>query len=135
VETPSIKSYSGGAIIVRGKAWTPSVRAFFAIRRRVVMLTDAPAFNLDAKLDTSTAAQAARVAEHVIRTWRTRGWLDPDGNRRKLPVVDHDWRGRPLHRLGDVLQAERETRTSGRSFRRCPPPHDTDWASLDEKDD
>lgn len=97
------------------------------------MLADAPVLNLDAKLDTASAAQAALVAEHVIRTWRTRGWIAPDGTRRKLANVGPDWRGRPLHRLGDVLDAERETRTSGRSFRRCPPPHHDDWASLDEK--
>ncbi len=69
-------------------------------------------------LSTAAAAAAAHVAEHVIRTWRTRGWLAPDGQRRYLPIAARDERGHPLHRWTDVMAAERETRRSGKSHRR-----------------
>jgi len=82
----------------------------------------APLYDLDAQVTTEKAAQAAQVAEHRIRGWRTRGWVGPDGQHRTLAIVARDWRGRPLHRLGDILDAERDTRRSGKSHRRCEPP-------------
>lgn len=108
----------------------PSPEAFtargFVVSGVVSMATDPRDERL---LTTTEAAQAARVAEHVIRTWRTRGWLDLNGQRKQLPIAAHDRRGRPLHRYTDVLNAERETRRSGKSFRRCGPPQ-PDWADL-----
>ncbi len=74
------------------------------------------------------AAQAAQVSVNVISNWRNKGWLDRDGQRKYLPVAGRDYRGMPLYRYGDVLNAERETRRSGKSHRRCPPPQD--WAAL-----
>lgn len=56
-------------------------------------------------LDTAAAGQAAWVAEHVIRMWRTRGWFDPQGRRKYLPIAACDDRGRPQHRYTDVLAA------------------------------
>ena len=88
----------------------------------------------DRLLSTQSAAQAARVAEHVIRMWRTRGWIGSDGERKKLPIAAYDCAGRPLHRYADVLNAERETRRSGKSYRRVGPPQ-ADWADLDRKPD
>jgi hypothetical protein len=86
----------------------------------------------DRPLSTAQAAQAARVAEHVIRTWRTRGWISLDGSRKKLPVAATDSAGRPLHRYSDVLNAERETRRSGKSHRRVGPPQ-ADWEQLNRQ--
>jgi len=80
------------------------------------------------------AAQAARVGLHVISNWRNKGWTSPDGTHRKLPVAGYDRAGRPLYRYVDVLDAERETRRSGKSHRRHGPPQ-PDWDALDHKAD
>jgi hypothetical protein len=70
----------------------------------------------DARLERCQAAMQAGVTEDVIKTWQYRGWLDKHGHRHFL-LPDEDG-----YRLGDVLAAERDTRRSGRSHRRLPPP-------------
>jgi hypothetical protein len=74
------------------------------------------ALDLDARLDRVGAARAAGVTVDVVKTWQFRGWLDQHGHRHYL-LPDEDG-----YRLGDVLKAERDTRRSGRSHRRLPPP-------------
>lgn len=64
----------------------------------------------------NAAARHAEVTEDVIKTWQYRGWINDKRERQKLTVQD----GRYL--LADVLKAERDTRRSGRSHRRLPPP-------------
>jgi hypothetical protein len=69
-------------------------------------------------VDRTAAAFQAKVTEDVIKSWQYRGWWDPEREeQRKLTVRDD---GKLL--LGDVLDAERDTRRSGRSHRRLPPP-------------
>ena len=72
---------------------------------------------MDGFVSRPDAAVAAGVTVDVVKTWQFRGWLDEDGNRRKLTV-----RGvRVL--LDDVLDAERDTRRKpNRSHRRLGPP-------------
>lgn len=69
----------------------------------------------DAHITRAEAAAAARVDPHVISLWATQGWKDPaTGERRRLEVVDRDWRGRPHYRYGDVVAAEAATRRNKR---------------------
>jgi hypothetical protein len=73
--------------------------------------------DLDARVGLNGAARVAGVPEGTVKNWRYRGWLDRDGRRHHLCF---DSQGRC--RVGDVLRAERDTRRSGRSHRRLPPP-------------
>jgi hypothetical protein len=66
------------------------------------------ALNLDARLTASEAARLAGVSRQLFNWWRREGKVQPG----------HDGR----YRAGDVLRAERDTRRSGRSHRRLPPP-------------
>lgn len=68
--------------------------------------------NLDAQVSAREAAGyppmvKAGVCRHLIYVWRAAGRLRPVGKRGRSP----------LYRWGDVLQAERDTRMSGRSHR------------------
>lgn len=67
---------------------------------------------MDARLQLADAANVAGVPAGTLRNWRYRGWTDRNGQRRYLDV---DAEG---YRLGDVLQAERDTRRHDRSHRR-----------------
>lgn len=58
--------------------------------------------DLNVLLDTQEAALLAKVKPELIRLWVFRGNLTPSERTR---------RGRPLYRAGDVLEAERATRT------------------------
>lgn len=68
--------------------------------------------NLDARLQLADAANVAGVPVGTLRNWRYRGWTDRTGQRRHLDVNNQGYR------LGDVLQAERDTRRSPSSHRR-----------------
>jgi hypothetical protein len=79
--------------------------------------------DVEALLDTAAGAQAVNVSKHTVRKWRTLGWLDlATGERRFLPLATPDRQGNPRHRLGDLLDAERATRRSGKSHRRLGAP-------------
>lgn len=57
-----------------------------------------------------TAAEAAKllgIDRHLIYVWRASGKLEPAGKRGRSP----------LYRWCDLVQVERDTRTSGRSYR------------------
>lgn len=61
-----------------------------------------------------TAAEGARllgVDRHLVYSWRDRGKISPVGSRA----------GAPVYRWDDLVRVERDTRTSGRSYRgaRC----------------
>jgi hypothetical protein len=85
--------------------------------------------NLDARLGTAEGALAVGVSKHTVRKWRTEGWIDLDTQqRRTLPTVGTDRSGNPLHRYGDLLAAERDTRRSGKSHRGAGT-----WAAMDRK--
>lgn len=51
------------------------------------------------------AAEAAEVSPNVVRNWKYRGRLEQAGT---------DWRGKPLFRAIDVIQAEKATRERAR---------------------
>lgn len=72
-------------------------------------------------LTRNQAAFKAGVTVEVIDSWRWRGWIDRDGQHRKLAVVK---RGRtPVFILEEVMEAERDTRRKPeRSHRRLDPP-------------
>lgn len=68
--------------------------------------------NMDARLQLSDVAKVAGVPSGTVRNWRYRGWTSRTGERRNLDVNEDGYR------LGDVLEAERDTRRSERSHRR-----------------
>lgn len=72
---------------------------------------------MDGFVSRLDAALAAGVTLDVIKNWQFKGWLDAEGNRRKL-------RAKGVHvLLDDVLEAERDTRRkASRSHRRVEPP-------------
>ncbi|MEU7905295.1 hypothetical protein [Actinoplanes sp. NPDC049118] len=72
--------------------------------------------DLDAFLTRAQAAMVTGVSPDAIGKWRARGWLPPDGARRHLRVR-RCGDGTLRYRLGDILEAERDTRMSGHSRR------------------
>jgi hypothetical protein len=98
----------------------------------VSMQSGTPGHHHGRLIGSVEAARAAKVSVNVISNWRNKGWTGLDGVRKKLPIVDYDGHGRPLYRYTDVLNAERETRRSGKSHRRIGPPQ-TDWDQLDRQ--
>lgn len=68
---------------------------------------------MDGFVSRLDAALAAGVTLDVIKSWQFRGWLDAEGNRRKLRADG------VLVLLDDALEAERDTRRKPeRSHRR-----------------
>jgi hypothetical protein len=78
--------------------------------------------NLDAGLTRAQAAQFLRVPGSTVSMWALSGWLAPDGSRRQLTVMGRGPRKVRLYRLGDLLEAERDTRNNPNSRRRAPGP-------------
>ena len=75
--------------------------------------------NPDAYLTRAQALMvtgAIGVSPDTIKKWRARGWLDPAGKRRQLGTKPGGG-ATLLYRLGDLLEAERDTRMSGQSRR------------------
>lgn len=71
--------------------------------------------NPDVFLTRAQASLLTGVTPDAIGKWRARGWLTAEGERRHLRVRSYGTSLR--YRLGDILEAERDTRTSGRSRR------------------
>lgn len=100
-------------------------------------------FNDDERLTTAEAAQAVNVNPHTVRKWRSRGYLDPQGEHRRLPVIDYDEQGNPRHRYADVRAAEIATHNSRNSHRRTSAPQtlaslpgrlrEVNWDRLDRR--
>jgi len=63
-------------------------------------------YDLDARLNATTAAQAAGVTKQTFNYWRRTGRITPDAA--------------GTYRLGDVLEVERAMRNSLRSSRGAP---------------
>lgn len=74
--------------------------------------------NYEAGLTRDQAAQVLGVTPASVSMWALRGWRDRHGTRRQLTVVGRGPRGARLYRLGDLLDAERDTRVSPNSRRR-----------------
>lgn len=80
---------------------------------------------MDAHISRQDAAHLAGVDPQVISMWAYAGWKDPTtGERRRLEVVDRDWRKRPFYRYGDVMAAEQATRRSAKGRPRQQRPTD-----------
>lgn len=62
----------------------------------------------DVLLPANLAAARVRVSRQLLNWWRRTGKLTP---------AAADRTGRPLYRLGDVVQVERQTRRSPQSHR------------------
>ncbi len=73
-------------------------------------------------LSREQAAMMLGVTPASISMWALRGWRDPTGQRRTLTVAGRGPRNERLYRLGDLLEAERDTRHSPNSHRRFLPP-------------
>lgn len=72
--------------------------------------------NPDAYITRAQAALLTGVSADAIGKWQARGWRTPDGEQRHLKTK----RGTGKHyryRLGDILEAERDTRHSPNSRR------------------
>lgn len=54
-------------------------------------------------IGTADAAELAGVTMEAIRKWRSRGYIDRDGQRRYLQVRDRDAQNWPLFEAGEVL--------------------------------
>lgn len=74
--------------------------------------------NPDAMVTRAQAAMVTLVRPDTIGKWQARGWTSPTGERRFLTTqLSPD--GRTLrYRLGDILEAERDTRLNPRARRR-----------------
>lgn|GEM_PF-5429820 len=65
------------------------------------------------------ASEKLRVSRHAVSMWKTKGWLDSEGNRRHLTVVGHDCCGAAQFDWSELTLAERDTRRkTNRSHRR-----------------
>lgn len=73
--------------------------------------------DLDAMVTRSEGAFLLGVAPGVIGMWRARGWIGGEGQRRHLTTTRAQ-DGTLRYRYGDLLDAERDTRSSGTPRRR-----------------
>lgn len=72
--------------------------------------------NRDAFLTRAQAAKVAHVSAAAVGKWHVRGWVDRAGVRRWVQVKRLA-NGNLLYRLGDILEAERDTRNNPKSRR------------------
>jgi predicted transcriptional regulator len=72
----------------------------------------------EAGLTREQAARMLGVTPASISMWALRGWRTADGGKRILTVVGRGHRNQRLYRLGDLLEAERDTRINPNSRRR-----------------
>lgn len=74
--------------------------------------------NHEAGLTREQAAQVLGVTPATVSMWALRGWRDQQGQKRTLSVIGRGPRNQRLFRLGDLLEAERDTRHNPNSRRR-----------------
>lgn len=74
--------------------------------------------NPDAYVTRAQAAMVTGVRPDTIGKWIARGWKSPDGERHQVDTRAGEGRTK-LYRLGDILDAERDTRLNPRA-RRTP---------------
>lgn len=72
--------------------------------------------NPDAYLTRAQAVMFTGVPSSTIAHWRARGWLTPEGERRHLRTRAGERSWLEYH-LGDLVDAERDTRSSRNSPR------------------
>lgn len=71
------------------------------------MIVDLDALVTAREVETYEPLRQHHVTRYLIGMWRHTGKLQVRGSRGRSP----------LYRFGDILQVERDTRTSGRSYR------------------
>lgn len=70
-------------------------------------------------LTAREAAPRLRVHRTTINMWHSKGWLDPNGQRRRLDIMGFTPDGARLYDWGQLLDAEQATRAkTQRSHRR-----------------
>lgn len=74
------------------------------------------AMNHAAYLTRAQAAKVTGTSEATIGNWRARGWVTPSGERRHL-TTRRGAGGNLEYRLGDLLDAERDTGANPKSRR------------------
>lgn len=75
--------------------------------------------NNDAYITRAQAAMLTGVSADAINKWRARGWRSCEGELRHLATKPG--RGRTLlFRVGDILEAERDTRSNPNCRRPAP---------------
>lgn len=92
--------------------------------------------NPDAWLTRAQAAQYAGVSTNTIGKWHAQGWLAPDGAEgrvRRHLTVKRRRDGNLLYRLGDVVDAERDTRNNTNSPRNPLRAGARPWAELNRQ--
>jgi len=75
---------------------------------------------MDAHLTVAEIATWLGCPRQRVVNWTIRGWRSGGEHRRLARIVGDDGFGR--YRLGDALEAERDTRRSSRSHRRIAAP-------------
>lgn len=73
----------------------------------------------DVYLTRSEAALYLGVSANTVKHWHDRGWVDADGQRRRLRTQPGP-RGWFKYHLADLVAAERDTRRSTKSRRPVP---------------
>lgn len=81
--------------------------------------------NRNAWVSRGQAAYLTGVSADAIGKWNARGWVTPAGERRQLRTRKLP-NGRLQYRLGDILDAERDTHLSGKGRRGETVRHDAD---------
>lgn len=76
--------------------------------------------DLDAYISRAQAAMVTGARPDTIGKWHARGWTTPDGEHRELRTRPGPGRTL-LFRLGDILEADRDTRLNPRARRRTLP--------------
>ncbi|GAA3751056.1 hypothetical protein [Micromonospora maritima] len=77
--------------------------------------------NRDAYITRAQAQMVTAVSADSIGKWRARGWLNADGERQYLRTKRLA-NGNLLYRLGDILDAERDTALNPNSRRGSTRP-------------
>ncbi|MCC2661287.1 MAG: hypothetical protein K0R37_2061 [Arthrobacter sp.] len=81
--------------------------------------------NRNAWVSRGQASYLTGVSADAIGKWNARGWVDATGARRRLKTRRLP-SGRLQYRLGDILDAERDTHLSGKGHRNRASHHDDD---------
>ncbi len=82
--------------------------------------------NRNAWVTRGEASYLIGVSAGAIGKWHARGWVDSGSGQRRRLRTRRLPSGRLQYRLGDILDAERDTHLSGKGHRGTPQYHDDD---------
>jgi hypothetical protein len=84
--------------------------------------------NRNAWVSRGQASYLTGVSTGAIGKWNARGWVEPVTGVRRQLTTRRLPNGRLQYRLGDILDAERDTHLSGKGHRNHASHHDDeDW--------